>query len=101
MSPGTYVVVFVSRRSGADAEGYAAMAERMEQLAHAQPGFMGMQSVRGDDGVGITVCYWQTAEAISAWKRDVDHAAAQQRGRERWYESYEVTVARVERHYGA
>ena len=101
MSPGTYVVVFVSRRSGADAEGYGAMAERMEQLARAQRGFISMQSVRGDDGVGITVCYWQSAEAISAWKRDVDHAAAQQAGRERWYTSYEVTVARVERHYGA
>lgn len=101
MNPGSWVVVFVSRRSGADAEGYGAMAERMEQLARAQPGFVGMHSVRGEDGVGITVCYWQSAEAIAAWKRDVEHAAAQQRGRERWYESYAVTVARVERQYGA
>ena len=101
MNPGSWVVVFVSRRSGADAEGYGAMAERMEQLARAQPGFVGMHSVRGEDGVGITVCYWQSAEAIAAWKRDVGHAAAQQRGRERWYESYAVTVARVERQYGA
>jgi heme-degrading monooxygenase HmoA len=101
MSPGSWVVVFVSRRSGSDAEGYGAMAERMEQLARAQPGFIGMHSVRGEDGVGITVCYWQSAEAIAAWKRDVEHAAAQQRGRERWYESYAVTVARVERQYGA
>jgi heme-degrading monooxygenase HmoA len=101
MKPGSWVVVFVSRRSGSDAEGYGAMAERMEQLARAQPGFIGMHSVRGEDGVGITVCYWQSAEAIAAWKRDVEHAAAQQRGRERWYESYEVTVARVERQYGA
>lgn len=101
MNPGSWVVVFVSRRSGADAEGYGAMAERMEQLARAQPGFVGMHSVRGEDGVGITVCYWQSGEAIAAWKRDVEHAAAQQRGRERWYESYAVTVARVERQYGA
>ena len=101
MNPGSWVVVFVSRRSGADAEGYGAMAERMDQLARAQPGFVGMHSVRGEDGVGITVCYWQSAEAIAAWKRDVEHAAAQQRGRERWYESYAVTVARVERQYGA
>jgi heme-degrading monooxygenase HmoA len=101
MKPGSWVVVFVSRRSGSDAEGYGAMAERMEQLARAQPGFVGMHSVRGEDGVGITVCYWQSAEAIAAWKRDVEHAAAQQRGRERWYESYAVTVARVERQYGA
>ena len=77
MNPGSWVVVFVSRRSGADAEGYGAMAEQMEQLARAQPGFVGMHSVRGEDGVGITVCYWQSAEAIAAWKRDVGHAAAQ------------------------
>jgi heme-degrading monooxygenase HmoA len=101
MKPGCWVVVFVSRRSGADAEGYGAMAARMEQLARAQPGFIGMHSVRGEDGVGITVCYWQSADDIAAWKRDVEHAAAQQRGRERWYESYAVTIARVERRYGA
>ena len=99
MSPGAYVVVFVSTRTEADADGYASMASRMEQLARAQDGFLGMQSARSDRGEGITVCYWESAEAISAWRRDVDHAAAQQRGRETWYETYAVTIARVERHY--
>lgn len=61
------------------------MAAEMERLARAQPGFLGMQSVRGKDGIGITVCHWDAAESIAAWKRDVDHAAAQQLGRERWY----------------
>lgn len=99
MIPGAYVVVFVSTRTEADADGYASMASRMEQLARAQDGFLGMQSARSDGGAGITVCYWKSAEAISAWRRDVDHAAAQQRGRENWYETYAVTIARVERHY--
>lgn len=61
------------------------MAAEMERLARAQPGFLGMQSVRGKDGIGITVCHWDAAESIAPWKRDVDHAAAQQLGRERWY----------------
>jgi len=100
MSPGSYVVIFSSSRTGDDQAGYAAMAAAMERLARAQPGFLGMQSVRGADGVGITVCHWQSREAIAAWKHDVDHAAAQQRGRETWYSSYQVTIARVERHYG-
>ncbi len=100
MAPGAYVVIFASTRTADDQVGYDTMAEAMGDLARAQSGFLGMQSVRGDDGVGITVCYWTSAEAIAAWKRDVDHAAAQRQGQERWYAEYSVTVARVERHYG-
>jgi len=100
MIPGAYVVVFVSSRTGADAAGYTAMAAAMEARAQAQPGFLAMHSVRGEDGTGITVCYWQSEAAIAAWKRDVDHVVAQQQGQETWYSSYQVTVARVERHYG-
>lgn len=55
---------------------------------------------QGGDGAGITVCYWDTAESIAAWKRNVDHAAAQEQGRQGWYAEYAVTIARVERHYG-
>lgn len=82
MAPGAYVVIFASTRTADDQVGYDTMAEAMGDLARAQPGFLGMQSVRGDDGVGITVCYWTSAEAIAAWKRDVDHAAAQRQGQE-------------------
>jgi len=28
------------------------------------PGYLGVESVRGDDGFGITVSYWSTEEAI-------------------------------------
>lgn len=100
MSPGAYVVVFVSSRTTKDPEGYARVAEEMEAQARAQPGFLSMQSVRGEDGRGITVCYWQSEAAIAAWKRNIDHTVAQQRGQEGWYSAYEVTVAKVERCYG-
>lgn len=58
MTSDTYVVIFVSSRSDDDHEGYAAMANHMERLARAQPGFIEMESVRDPDGAGITVCYW-------------------------------------------
>jgi len=100
MTSGTYVVIFVSSRSNADQEGYAAMANHMGRLARAQSGFIEMQSVRDPDGTGITVCYWESEAAIAGWKRHVDHAAAQQRGKDAWYLDYRVTIARVERSYG-
>ena len=52
------------------------------------------------DGLGITVCYWRSVAGIAAWKAQAEHAAAQREGRARWYESYNVRVARVERAYG-
>ncbi len=45
-------------------------------------------------------CENDSEEAIAAWKGQLDHASAQQEGRARWYASYDVRVARVERAYG-
>ena len=59
-----------------------------------------VESTRGVDGFGITVSYWESEEAIAAWRRQVDHAAVRAHGREHWYERYELRVAKVERAYG-
>ncbi|WP_328828354.1 antibiotic biosynthesis monooxygenase family protein [Streptomyces ureilyticus] len=64
------------------------------------PGFLGMDSARTPGGLGIKVGYFRDAEAIEEWRGDMEHRAAQKRGREGWYESYTVHVARVERSYG-
>lgn len=76
------------------------MAERMVELAAQQSGFLGVESVRGADGFGITVSYWSSAEAISAWKANAEHLIAQEMGKRAWYQHYEVRVAKVERAYG-
>ena len=101
-APPYYAVVFASQRAaapGAD-DGYAAMADRMVALAAQQPGFLGVESARGADGFGLTVSYWASLEAIQAWRRHAEHVVARDTGRERWYEGYELRIARVERAYG-
>lgn len=97
--PPYYAVIFSSQRSSGD-KGYGEMAEKMMALASRQPGFLGAESVRAADGFGITVSYWASAEAIADWKADIEHAAAQAKGKDVWYEHYEIRVARVERAYG-
>lgn len=97
--PPYYAVIFSSQRTAGDG-GYGAMAERMVALASDQPGFLGVESVRGADGFGITVSYWQSEEAIAQWKANVEHKAAQDRGRAEWYAAFELRIARVERAYG-
>jgi heme-degrading monooxygenase HmoA len=98
-APPYYAVIFTSRRTAGD-HGYAAMAERMVDLGSKYDGFLGIESARGADGLGITVSYWRDEAAIAAWKRDTEHQKAQRGGREAWYADYEVRVAKVERAYG-
>ena len=97
--PPYYAVIFCSTRPDAD-DGYGDMAEQMAQLAITMPGYLGRESARGNDGFGITVSYWQNEAAIAHWKANVDHKAARDHGRNRWYEHYELRVAKVERAYG-
>lgn len=97
--PPYYAVIFSSQRTAGDA-GYGAMAERMVALAAQQPGFLGAESTRGTDGFGITISYWASLDAITAWKGHAEHLAAQELGISRWYEHYELRIAQVERAYG-
>lgn len=79
-----FAVIFTSLRTEGD-QGYAEAAERMVELARQQPGFLGVESARGDDGLGITVSYWASEVAILAWKQHPEHSAIRERGRSTWY----------------
>lgn len=97
-NPPYYAVIFTSLRSEGD-HGYQHTAERMLELASKQSGFLGFETARED--IGISVSYWVDEASISAWKANAEHLAAQQRGRQDWYQWYRVRVCRVEREYGA
>ena len=99
-APPYVAVIFTSLRSDEDHGGYAAMAEAMERLGAEQPGFLGIESARGADGLGITVSYWRSVEEARAWKGVGEHLAAQKLGRERWYKMFRVRIAEVAREYG-
>ena len=64
-----------------------------------QPGFLGAESARGADGLGITVAYFDSEENIRRWRNHTEHAATRERGKREWYEHFEVRVAKVERAY--
>jgi heme-degrading monooxygenase HmoA len=93
-----YAVIFTSLRTDGD-HGYEQAAERMVELAREQPGFLGVESARGADGLGITVSYWDSEAAILAWKHHPEHSAIRKRGRSTWYSACHTRVCRVERAY--
>ena len=94
----SYAVIFTSRKKADD--GYGETSDRMIELASQQPGFLHYESARGDDGLGITISYWQDLESIRAWKANAEHRVAQARGKSDWYSEYKVRVAKIEYEYG-
>lgn len=94
--PPYHAVIFTSLQSG-DTTGYSEMADRMTELAPKQPGFLGVESARGTDGLGITVSYWKDLGSIAAWKQNAEHLVAQKLGKERWYKEFSLRVCKVEK----
>lgn len=71
----------------------------MIELAERQPGYLGKESTKTSDGRDLTLVYYRDAASLRAWRDDPRHQVAQALGRERWYASYEVRIARVEHSY--
>jgi len=78
-------------------EGYARMAQEMEDTARSMPGFIDVKAYTAEDGERLTVVWWEDAETLRAWRTHARHLVAQQTGRERWYEYYTMDVAEVVR----
>jgi heme-degrading monooxygenase HmoA len=93
--PPYFAVIFSTVRNEQRGDQYDQTSVAMMNLAAQQPGFLGVETAHTE--IGITVSYWTDEESIAAWKRDADHAFAQYEGRTRWYDAYELRVARVER----
>lgn len=98
-SAGTVAVIFVSTRTNVDDTGYNQAAEAMGELAQQQPGYVGIDSTRGSDGLGITVSYWADEASAKAWRDNAEHAAIREAGRDRWYSWYDLHVATIGRSY--
>ena len=94
-----WAVIFTAQRGDGDDDAYEATAERMVELGSRMQGFLGIESTRNVEGLGITVSYWRTEDYLLAWKLVSEHVAAQVKGRSDWYSRYTTRVARVTREY--
>ncbi|MFI8219757.1 antibiotic biosynthesis monooxygenase family protein [Streptomyces sp. NPDC085932] len=97
--PPYYVAVFTTVRSPNQTD-YGETDARMEERVKDLPGYLGMDHAQTPGGLGITVGYFRDADALTEWRTDAEHRAAQERGRAEWYRSYTLHVAKVERSSG-
>ena len=91
------VILFFSRLSDQAGEDYNRMDEELSQLVQGAPGFAGVKSFTAADGEHLTVAWWKDAETLRQWRELPRHRVAQETGRNRWYQHYNMEVARIER----
>jgi len=91
--PPYYAVIFTTQRTGEGQALYEEMNERLGKMVGGFPGYLGMES----SGTGITISYWESEEAILAWKKEAYHAQAIKKGISTFYSDIMTRVCKVER----
>jgi len=92
-----FAVIFIAKIKSLDDE-YVQTAARLRELAREKFGCLDFISLtEGDQEIAIS--YWESMEQIKTWKQDPEHLRAQEQGKRKWYESYQVQITEVVRAY--
>ena len=82
-----------------DQDAYQKAFERMLELVSQLPGFAGIEGFAGEDGSELAVARFESREAIEAWHQQPEHVETQERGRTEFFDSYDITIATMWKHY--
>ena len=91
------IILFRSKLTDKAREGYQAMNAELEILVRQNPGFVDVKSYTAADGERLTVVWWRDEESLAEWRNLMRHREAQNTGRQKWYEYYNVDVATIVR----
>ena len=89
------VTVFRSRLRPGFQDEYVALVERMNAVARTIPGYISHKGFWADDGERVTIVEFEHEEGQRAWHTNAEHMAAQKLGRDKYYEMYDIKVAKV------
>ena len=70
-----FAAIFTTQRSQSGEDVYEIMTSRMVAVAQHQLGILGLESVSGDGGIGITIPYWTNQKGIQKWGRQAAHVS--------------------------
>jgi heme-degrading monooxygenase HmoA len=91
------VILFRSKLTPEAGVDYDAMDAELQALVAQNPGFIRAKSYSAADGERLTVVWWRDQESLRDWRHLARHREAQETGRSRWYQYYEMEVATVTR----
>jgi len=91
------IILFRSKLTDQAREDYQAMNAELEILVRQNPGFVDVKSYTAADGERLTVVWWRDETSLTEWRNLMRHREAQNTGRQKWYEYYNIDVATITR----
>ncbi len=95
------VVVFLRLDLRKEVRGpeYGETCARMNEIVSAMPGFISIKEYTSEGGESVEIARFASAEALEAWRTQLEHRQAQRRGLEFFYGHYWIQVCKVIREY--
>jgi len=92
------IVVFRSRlKAGVDQVELGRLGERMFEIASSMPGYLSYKDFSSSDGENVSVVEFESLETLNEWRNHPEHKAAQERGRQDFFDEYAVQVCTLVR----
>ena len=95
------IVVFeVTMKPGRD-EDYFALAARLREALEKVDGFLSVERFKSltEEGKYLSLSTWRDEAAVTAWREQADHRAAQALGKGDLFADFRIRVAEVSRDY--
>ena len=96
-----YAVIFEVEPKAEHRQHYLDTAAALKQELEQVPGFISVERFASliNDNKLVSLSFWESEEAIRAWRVNVNHQSAQTAGINRYFSDFRIRVARVERDY--
>lgn len=96
-----YSVIFEVEIADGKKEQYLNIAAHLKEQLVKMPGFISIERFQSlvNEGKLLSLSFWEDEKSILNWKKNLDHFAAQKKGRESIFKDYRIRVVEVKRDY--
>jgi heme-degrading monooxygenase HmoA len=97
-----YAVIFEVEIKPEGKEEYLKIASDLRNELNDIEGFISIERFQSlvNQKKLVSLSFWESEEAISNWRKNINHRMAQQKGRYKLFSDYRLRVAHIVRDYG-
>ncbi len=96
-----YAVIFEVEISDEKKNEYLEIAAMLKEQLIKMPGFLSIERFQSlvDESKLLSLSFWEDENSLINWKKNIDHMAAQRKGRSSIFKDYRIRIAEVKRDY--
>jgi len=96
-----YGVIFEVEIAEGKKDQYLDIAAMLKEQLVKMPGFISIERFQSlvNEGKLLSLSFWEDEKSLLNWKKNIDHLAAQKKGRESIFKDYRIRIVEVKRDY--